>query len=73
MVRLRVKEIAKQKGISMGKLSRASDISYVLMADFVKLLHMRINRGRLLSFDGKSRVNKAPPKWCLKRLSLQWT
>ncbi len=28
MVRLRVKEIAKQKGISMGKLSRASDISY---------------------------------------------
>ena len=28
MVRLKVKEIAKQKGISMGKLSRASDISY---------------------------------------------
>ena len=28
MVRLRVKEIAKQKGISMGKLSRAADISY---------------------------------------------
>jgi transcriptional regulator with XRE-family HTH domain len=28
MVRLRVKEISKQKGISMGKLSRASDISY---------------------------------------------
>ena len=26
MVRLRVKEIAKQKGISMGKLSRASDL-----------------------------------------------
>ncbi len=28
MVRLRVKEIAKQKGMSMGKLSRASDIAY---------------------------------------------
>ncbi len=28
MVRLKVKEIARQKGISMGKLSRASDISY---------------------------------------------
>jgi transcriptional regulator with XRE-family HTH domain len=28
MVRLRVKEIARKKGISMGKLSRASDISY---------------------------------------------
>ena len=27
-VRLRVKEIAKEKGISMGKLSRASDTSY---------------------------------------------
>ena len=28
MVRLRVKEIAKRKGMSMGRLSRASDISY---------------------------------------------
>ena len=28
MVRIRVKEIAKQKGISMGKLSRASDVTY---------------------------------------------
>ena len=28
MVRLRVKEIAQKKGISMGKLSRLSDISY---------------------------------------------
>jgi transcriptional regulator with XRE-family HTH domain len=28
MVRLRVKEIAQKKGISMGKLSRMSDISY---------------------------------------------
>ena len=28
MVRLRVKEIARQKGFSMGKLSRAADISY---------------------------------------------
>jgi len=28
MVRLRVKELAKQKGISMGKLSRMADISY---------------------------------------------
>ncbi len=28
MVRLRVKEIAKQKKISMGKLSRMSDISF---------------------------------------------
>src|SRR5215831_1343660 len=28
MVRLRVKEIAKQKGVSMGKLSRASDVAY---------------------------------------------
>jgi len=27
-VRLRVKEVAKEKGISMGKLSRASDTSY---------------------------------------------
>lgn len=28
MVRLRVKELAKQKGISMGKLSRMADVSY---------------------------------------------
>jgi len=28
MVRIRVKEIAKQRGISMGKLSRDSDIAY---------------------------------------------
>ena len=28
MVRLRVKEIAKQKGVSMGRLSRASDVAY---------------------------------------------
>ena len=28
MVRIRVKEIAKQKGMSMGKLSRASDVTY---------------------------------------------
>jgi DNA-binding Xre family transcriptional regulator len=28
MIRLRVKEIAKQKGISMGKLSRVADVSY---------------------------------------------
>ncbi len=27
-MRLRVKELAKQKGISMGKLSRMADISY---------------------------------------------
>lgn len=28
MVRLRVKEIAVQKGMSMGKLSRIADVSY---------------------------------------------
>jgi DNA-binding Xre family transcriptional regulator len=28
MVHLRVKEIAKQRGISMGKLSRTADVSY---------------------------------------------
>ncbi len=28
MIRLRVIEIARQKGISMGKLSRMSDVSY---------------------------------------------
>lgn len=28
MVRLKVKEIAKQKGLSMGKLSRLADVSY---------------------------------------------
>ena len=28
MVRLRVKEFAKQKNISMGKLSRLADVSY---------------------------------------------
>lgn len=28
MVRLRVKEIAKEKNISMGKLSRQSDVNY---------------------------------------------
>ncbi len=28
MLRLRVKEIAKEKGFSMGKLSRASDVDY---------------------------------------------
>ena len=28
MVRLRVAEIAKQKGMSMGKLSRSADVSY---------------------------------------------
>jgi len=27
MIRLRVKEVAQQKGYSMGKLSRASDVS----------------------------------------------
>jgi transcriptional regulator with XRE-family HTH domain len=28
MVRLRVKEIAEKKGMSMGKLSRVADVSY---------------------------------------------
>ncbi len=28
VVRLRVKEVAKEKGFSMGKLSRASDVDY---------------------------------------------
>ena len=28
MIRLRVKEVARQKGISMGKLSRQADIAY---------------------------------------------
>ncbi len=28
MARLRVQEVAKEKGVSMGKLSRASDVSY---------------------------------------------
>lgn len=28
MIRLRVKEVAKEKGFSMGKLSRASDVSF---------------------------------------------
>ena len=28
MIRLRVKEIARQKGMSMGKLSRVADVSY---------------------------------------------
>ena len=28
MGRIRVKEIARQKGINMGKLSRASDVTY---------------------------------------------
>ena len=28
MVRLRVKEVAQEKGFSMGKLSRAADITY---------------------------------------------
>jgi len=28
MIRLRVKEVAKEKGISMGKLSRTADIAY---------------------------------------------
>ena len=28
MVRLRIKEVAKEKGMSMGKLSRTSDVSY---------------------------------------------
>lgn len=28
MVRLKVAEIAKQKGMSMGKLSRTADVSY---------------------------------------------
>jgi DNA-binding Xre family transcriptional regulator len=28
MTRLRVKELAEQKGISMGKLSRTADVSY---------------------------------------------
>lgn len=28
MVRLRVKEVAKEKGVSMGKLSRMSDVAY---------------------------------------------
>ncbi len=28
MIRLRVKEIAQEKGFSLGKLSRASDVAY---------------------------------------------
>ncbi|QBD76428.1 XRE family transcriptional regulator [Ktedonosporobacter rubrisoli] len=28
MIRLRIKEVAKQKKISMGKLSRTADVSY---------------------------------------------
>jgi DNA-binding Xre family transcriptional regulator len=28
MVRLKVKQVAKEKGMSMGKLSRASDVAY---------------------------------------------
>ncbi len=28
MIRLRVKEVAKAKGLSMGKLSRLSDVNY---------------------------------------------
>lgn len=28
MIRLRVKEVARQKGMSMGKLSRSADVSY---------------------------------------------
>ena len=28
MIRLRVKEVAQQKGMSMGKLSRKSDVNY---------------------------------------------
>ncbi|HEY6541654.1 MAG TPA: helix-turn-helix transcriptional regulator [Ktedonobacteraceae bacterium] len=28
MIRLRVKEVAQQKGLSMGKLSRKSDVNY---------------------------------------------
>ena len=28
MIRLRVKEVAQQKGFSMGKLSRKSDVNY---------------------------------------------
>jgi DNA-binding Xre family transcriptional regulator len=28
MIRLRVKEVAQEKGISMGKLSRSSDVAY---------------------------------------------
>lgn len=28
MIRLRVKEVAKEKGMSMGKLSRKSDVNY---------------------------------------------
>jgi transcriptional regulator with XRE-family HTH domain len=33
MVRLRVREIAEQKGISRGKLSRLSDLSYPTIRD----------------------------------------
>ncbi len=28
MVRLRVKEVAREKGVSMGKLSRTADVAY---------------------------------------------
>ncbi len=28
MIRLRVKEVAQEKGFSLGKLSRASDVAY---------------------------------------------
>ncbi len=28
MIRLKVKEVAKEKGLSMGKLSRSSDVSF---------------------------------------------
>ena len=35
MVRLRVKEILKQKGMSMGKLSRLSDVSFTTIRRIV--------------------------------------
>ena len=35
-VRLRVKEIAKEKGFSMGKLSRVSDVAYNMIKRMFK-------------------------------------
>ena len=42
-VRLRVKEIAKEKGYSMGKLSRVSDVAYNTIKRMFKvtLTHFR--------------------------------
>lgn len=47
MLRLRVKEVAKQKGFSMNKLSQRSEVSYHIISDIYRDPFKTINTDTL--------------------------